>query len=334
MTMAYNIPQPDLELLKASLARPSIQKTVEAGVKGIDTSVSLASKLQAMQIAKKKQEDDLMSQITELTRKQREQDASLVTPEEIETKKPMSKELSVEKAKLFGLAPEQRQPRPFALQAKGRTTKGEVVSFDPNRGIDVVSGGQPYSPETHGQVQPMVDPTLAGEQVKEVANLRNSVSQLNEVKSLFDKSATGPVQSRLQDFQIKTGIEIPVLRELTSITDEKVKFRTATQSAINDYIKAITGAQMSEPEAKRIMRALPNRNASDEAFIPALEEILKLSDKKLKNQLETYKALGYRNIDQVVGLVNKNTQESPEASLPKVGELYNGSKIKAVRKVQ
>jgi hypothetical protein len=338
------IPQIDTELLLKAFSRPSLGQTLQAGTQGFGTGVDIGMSLAEQKARRKKEADDLMSQIEQIkiardteSRLKQQSEAGFITPEELKTKTPMGDKMTTEKARLFLPEKPQKEPRPFALSPKGRLRTGQIVSFDPNKGFDVVGGTDPYNQNIHGEMQPLVSPELDSAALKDITNIRDSISKLEEVESLFTKDSTGPVEARLTDFSALTGINIPLLRNLSSITDDKIKFRTATQSAINDYIKAITGAQMSEPEARRIMKALPDRKAADEAFIPALQEILSLSRKKLRNNLETYKAAGFRNIDQIAGLdkqpefASKIPQTTEQSSRPEVGQMFQGQKVKSVK---
>ncbi len=82
-----------------------------------------------------------------------------------------------------------------------------------------------------------------------IAETRASIDALNNIKELYDsaKTRTGPVVGRLD----------PVLGLFGLTTNEQEDFMAATSAFRNQMIKEITGAQMSEPEAKRILKQVP-----------------------------------------------------------------------------
>jgi len=84
---------------------------------------------------------------------------------------------------------------------------------------------------------------------KEIAETRASVDALNNIKELYDdaKTRTGPVVGRLD----------PILGVFGWTTQEQEDFMAATSAFRNRIIKEITGAQMSEVEAKRILKQVP-----------------------------------------------------------------------------
>lgn len=83
-----------------------------------------------------------------------------------------------------------------------------------------------------------------------IAETRASIDALDNLKSLFDsiETRTGPFVGRIDPVKGLVG--------LTS--DEQEAFMAATSAFKNAIIKEITGAQMSEVEAKRIMKQVPD----------------------------------------------------------------------------
>ncbi len=82
-----------------------------------------------------------------------------------------------------------------------------------------------------------------------IAETRASIDALNNIKELYEnaKTRTGIVVGRLD----------PVLGAFGLTTDEQEDFMAATSAFRNQIIKEITGAQMSEVEAKRILKQVP-----------------------------------------------------------------------------
>jgi len=83
-----------------------------------------------------------------------------------------------------------------------------------------------------------------------LAETEGSLADLANLKSLFDnpQTGTGPVKGRID----------PIAGLVGATSDEQEAFMAATSAFKNAVIKQITGAQMSEPEARRIMKQVPD----------------------------------------------------------------------------
>lgn len=83
----------------------------------------------------------------------------------------------------------------------------------------------------------------------EIAKTNASLDALNNIKDLFDnaRTRTGPIVGRLD----------PVLGLFNRTTEEQENFLAATSAFRNKIIEEITGAQMSEVEASRILKQVP-----------------------------------------------------------------------------
>ncbi len=92
-------------------------------------------------------------------------------------------------------------------------------------------------------------PASAAERTK-IAETRASVDALDNLKMLFDseKTVTGPVVGKIE----------PIKGLFGWTTMPQEDFMAATSAFKNKIIKEITGAQMSEVEAKRIMKQVPD----------------------------------------------------------------------------
>lgn len=233
-----------------------------------------------------------------------------------------------------------------AAQSFGEKKRADFFSYignDPDSKMPVTynaanntfyKGGKTVDASELDRLLNKVKPQLEGGQINEVTNLLNAQSQLEEVKGLFNKDAVGPIQGRLFQASKLMGINLPDLKGMASMTDDKAKLRTVLASGINDYIKAITGAQMSEIEARRIMAAMPNANAADEAFMPMLEQVLKITDTKLKNRLDVLETQGTVGVKELRGLsrkqapANNTAQSGPDLSSPNgIKAAYKAGKL-------
>lgn len=92
-------------------------------------------------------------------------------------------------------------------------------------------------------------PAAASERTA-IAETRASLDAMNNLKTLFESSATetGPIVGRVS----------PVTGLAGLTTNEQEDLMAATSAFKNKVIKDITGAQMSEVEAKRIMKQIPD----------------------------------------------------------------------------
>lgn len=197
--------------------------------------------------------------------------------------------------------PSYRLKRSEYGSVQGFTEEGAPVEYDQTEKKWFV-GGKETPAANIGRLLSKTRPQMSNEQINEVTNLLNAQTQLKEVRNLFDPTATGPIQDKLLGFQEFTGIKLPDLQGMSVLTDDKVRLRTILGSSINDYIKAITGAQMGEPEARRIMRVMPKAGSADEAFLPALQEIIKITEQKLNNRLdvlETQDTVGVKKLREL-----------------------------------
>jgi len=109
-----------------------------------------------------------------------------------------------------------------------------------------------------GVVSPRYKPAsvninLAQSSASERENLATgeaALSTLDNLRGLYSDAFTGPVAGRIGKVKDVFG----------GNTDKQSEFNAATSAFKNQIIKEITGAQMSEPEAKRIMKQVPDVN--------------------------------------------------------------------------
>ena len=90
-------------------------------------------------------------------------------------------------------------------------------------------------------------PQASASERTDIADARASEDALGNLKILFDEEFVGPFKGRVGKVRDTIGFN-PQLQS---------EFLAATSAFTNAVIKQITGAQMSEPEAKRIMKQIP-----------------------------------------------------------------------------
>ena len=83
-----------------------------------------------------------------------------------------------------------------------------------------------------------------------VAGADAGIRLASKLENLFEEDWVGPAAGRAMQWSM----QVPGL----PVSDEYAQFSAETATLRNATIKAITGAQMSEPEAKRIMQQIPS----------------------------------------------------------------------------
>ncbi len=107
-------------------------------------------------------------------------------------------------------------------------------------------------------------PASAGERTA-IAETRASIDALNNLKSLFDNEFVGPAGGRIGAIKNVFGLN-PAKQEA---------FIAATSAFKNQVIKQITGAQMSEQEAERIMKQIPTETDAPSVWLAKFEQSIK-----------------------------------------------------------
>ncbi len=132
-----------------------------------------------------------------------------------------------------------------AVQAKPPSLRpistGEVTSvFDPTTGqITPTQFPSPRVPSTTINLAPSEREAIA-------SNLATD-DALNNLRNLVDANFVGPIKGTVGGIKDIFGLNTP----------QESEFRAATSTFRNQVIKEITGAQMSEKEATRILKQVP-----------------------------------------------------------------------------
>jgi len=86
--------------------------------------------------------------------------------------------------------------------------------------------------------------------VEKIAGIDQSLGVIESLDKLKKSEWLGPIAGRATRYSIAVpGVSVP---------DDLARFAAETATLKNSVVKAITGAQMSEPEAKRIMQQVPD----------------------------------------------------------------------------
>jgi len=121
---------------------------------------------------------------------------------------------------------------------------------------------------------------LSDRQAESISGLDNALKSLDSIKALKPGVTTGPVSGRIQ-----------ALGELVGAAPKAyTQLKTEAISMANQYIKAITGAQMSEAEAQRIQAVIPKVEDTDNVFVTKMEVFEKIIQRNKDAILQSIKS--------------------------------------------
>lgn len=149
--------------------------------------------------------------------------------------------------------------------------------------------------EVRGRKKPGVEinlgkPASASERTA-IAGTRATIDSLNNLKSLFDASFVGPVAGRAARAKNIFGLNPEVQAE----------FIAATAAFKNQVIKDITGAQMSEKEATRILSQVPQETDASSVWTAKWKQTIQNMERVNKRKIEVLRQSGVRAPETAVG---------------------------------
>ena len=100
------------------------------------------------------------------------------------------------------------------------------------------------------------DQELSDSQVKSLSDMDNTLSSIDRIEELKKEVATGLGVGQGQSFAAVFG----------AAPEKFVELRSETSSALSSYMKQISGAQVSEPEAQRLSVLIPSVNDAPSVF--------------------------------------------------------------------
>lgn len=148
------------------------------------------------------------------------------------------------------------------IDATGANRTVQVRSVDPNSGQETIEFLTPAEARARGAMK--APPTAAAK--KEMADSQSGLDALKNIDSLYQDDYVGPWNGRVGAVENATGFHA---------TPERAAFTTAVAALKNQVIKDITGKQMSGPEAKRILDAVPDVTQPAVVFKARMEETRK-----------------------------------------------------------
>jgi hypothetical protein len=176
--------------------------------------------------------------------------------------------------------------------ARGELLKARGIGIKPTRNIktvpdetsstgfvfrDVVTGETfAEAPKPSSLVKIDLPKPISPSERTAIAEGEAAIDSLNNIGSLFDEAFVGPVAGRVGT----TG-------ELFGLNPEKQsQFIAATAAFKNQIIKEITGAQMSEIEARRILKQVPDENNPPTVWKARWEQSIRNIERLQKRRIE------------------------------------------------
>jgi hypothetical protein len=199
------------------------------------------------------------------------------------------------------------------LPDAGFKVDASIAGRDPNTNMPVeyntqtgmyTSAGKPFA----GVVFPELANAPAGI-AQSMVSYSMAKQQLASITRDYSADFTGPAMGRYKTVEEWAGTNDP----------KAAKFQAELRYFQNYMVKAITGAQMSNEEALRLIQSMPTMKDNPAAFISKLQTSAEQADLAMKTALDISQASGYairpNAIDEasVANLVNSKFGLTPSA---------------------
>jgi len=145
--------------------------------------------------------------------------------------------------------------------------------------------------------------TFAGK----MSDLDTIKDHMNKIRNLKDKVNTGAVTNSLNSFAGKwISGSIP--------SEDRTKLKTMTTHTLADYIKSISGAAVSEQEAKRLKDGIPTMDDDDEIFSQKMEAFSVMLESMRDEKIKALESTG-RDISKFRDGSTPSMKEMEEAGI-------------------
>lgn len=111
---------------------------------------------------------------------------------------------------------------------------------------------------------------LSDKQVETLKSFDTSLKSLDVIADFKTRVKTGPLDSKFLAAQAISGI---------GDTTDFVTLRAETENAKSEFMKAMSGAQVAEAEARRLANILPTVNDQDDVFVTKLQSFQKIVER-------------------------------------------------------
>lgn len=201
---------------------------------------------------------------------------------------------------------------PALLSTLTATERGDILKTLSNRGQDISKFGNPQFVDLkEADYQSLVD----------LSNLRNRIDQLRELNQKID---IGPIASQTKRAQRLIGQDTTDF-DILEINSGRL---------LADFIKDISGAAVSEQEAERLARLVPNVNMQDTQFDNALNNF----EQELENTLAgKIKRFGFNNEEDffnALGVGNELEQQQFQDNLLQEMNTFDQTNLPTLEEVQ
>lgn|SRR3990167_1409337 len=169
------------------------------------------------------------------------------------------------------------------FRSAGYTADGQEVVAEQRTGKKYVVDEDGEYQEFGGQIFAKKENLPAG-LTESLSELEYSQQVLGRIGESFNPDFVGPIAAT-------AGKMSAYLEALTN--EQRVQFYGNMAEYKNSIIKAITGAQMSEVEAKRIIQQIPNENASPSAFKAGLKRAWRATNERIQTKVKGAEKGGY-----------------------------------------
>lgn len=179
---------------------------------------------------------------------------------------------------------------------------------------------------TAGQPKP-----ISSEQVDKITQVRTAITGLGDIKDQFfsllgkGKSPVNPIEGRWTNFMGRIGV----------MSDPEIaKFQTDLVAQLNTYLNALSGAAITEQEAKRLQARLPKIGSTNEQFLGQADSFESELKRALGERVSTLKDAGFRVGDLDRFIIKKQSKSAapkmknlPYKSAEEVRDAYKSGKI-------
>ena len=179
---------------------------------------------------------------------------------------------------------------------------------------------------TAGQPKP-----ISSEQVDKITQVRTAITGLGDIKDQYfsllgkGKSPVDPIEGRWTNILGRVGV----------MSDPEIaKFQTDLVAQLNTYLNALSGAAITEQEAKRLQARLPKIGSTNEQFLGQADSFESELKRALGERVSTLKDAGFRVGDLDRFIIKKQSKAAapkmknlPYKSAEEVKKAYQEGKI-------
>jgi hypothetical protein len=144
---------------------------------------------------------------------------------------------------------------------------------------------------------------------EKIQETRRSLREFENIRDMFDPeflTTVGRARSTAAEAMSRWNV-LDLFPGEKERYEDKTKFFAAVSDRANRYIKEITGAQMSEAEASRLLKAIPNVKDDPAGFMQKLNFVMEVSEAALDQYERIFAQSGSPEAARVAGNMVVNT---------------------------